>query len=447
MATLGTDPGKTQKKLIWPVTETRTRSQGIPTPMAYLNFIKGILGTGTLSMPIAFHQMGYILSPPLMVASMFLCIYGSYIVINDKNIICYRAKNSDLTYPEAAELALYNGPKLVRKLAPLAKHFINCLNVFSQFLILCAYTLFISYVSKIIFDFYITSFDRRLHIFIVLIPLLIGHIPFRNLETVGFLSFMGNVCTIIGVIISLIMFCQDLHPDIDTMQPFGTFKDIILGFGTMLFAYASFGLVLSTEYNMKQPRMFLQMCGVLNISSYLAGIIYITVGAFGYLKYGNEVETSFVLNFEEGLASTLLILLFGLGIYCSFYVQAFPIFEILIRSKENKATMKGETLTPGQKRGIDLCYRFFISILAALLVVVFNEIHLLLALIGFFCLGLLLIVFPCIIHICIIYIEEPDKLLKAIIPGFIAVFSFTFVIIATVMSLTLVIATALDNET
>ena len=54
--------------------------------------------------------------------------------------------------------------------------------------------------------------------------------------------------------------------------------------------------VMPLENNMKFPRRFLGLCGVLNQGMSGVTLIYILLGFLGYLKYGALTEGSITLN-------------------------------------------------------------------------------------------------------------------------------------------------------
>lgn len=50
------------------------------------------------------------------------------------------------------------------------------------------------------------------------------------------------------------------------------------------------------ENNMKTPHHFTGLCGVLNQGMGAVTLVYILLGFFGYLKYGDAIEGSVTLN-------------------------------------------------------------------------------------------------------------------------------------------------------
>ena len=73
-------------------------------------------------------------------------------------------------------------------------------------------------------------------------------------------------------------------------------KQYPLYFGTAIYAFEGIGVVLPLENQMKTPRDMRGWNGVLNTSMTIVTCLYIAVGFFGYLKYGEDVLGSITLN-------------------------------------------------------------------------------------------------------------------------------------------------------
>jgi proton-coupled amino acid transporter len=54
--------------------------------------------------------------------------------------------------------------------------------------------------------------------------------------------------------------------------------------------------ILPLENNMKTPRSFAGVCGVLNVAMLLIIVMYVAMGFLGYLKYGAGALGSITLN-------------------------------------------------------------------------------------------------------------------------------------------------------
>ena len=58
--------------------------------------------------------------------------------------------------------------------------------------------------------------------------------------------------------------------------------------------------VLPIENQMRRPKDMLGINGVLNTSMALVLALYVAMGFYGYLKYGEDIEASITLNLPPG---------------------------------------------------------------------------------------------------------------------------------------------------
>lgn len=86
-----------------------------------LHLLKGSLGTGILAMPMAFMHSGWLLGiiGTFIIGS--LSTYSIHMLIKAEYELCKRKKVPSLTYPLTTELALLEGPKFLKGLAPFAQ--------------------------------------------------------------------------------------------------------------------------------------------------------------------------------------------------------------------------------------------------------------------------------------------------------------------------------------
>lgn len=59
------------------------------------------------------------------------------------------------------------------------------------------------------------------------------------------------------------------------------------------------GQVLTLEKNMETPASFRGTTGVLNTGMSIILSMYVTIGFFGYVKYGEQAKGSITLNLPE----------------------------------------------------------------------------------------------------------------------------------------------------
>ena len=111
---------------------------------------------------------------------------------------------------------------------------------------------------------------------------------------------LANLLQFVGLGIIFYYLLQDL-PFTWERKIFATWGQLPLYFGTAIYAFEGIGVVLPLENQMKTPAdMKVNICrhlqyfislhqgwnGVLNTSMVMVSCLYIAVGFFGYLKYG-----------------------------------------------------------------------------------------------------------------------------------------------------------------
>lgn len=60
-----------------------------------------------------------------------------------------------------------------------------------------------------------------------------------------------------------------------------------------------FEKIMPLENEMKSPKNFVGVTGILNRSMCIVIALYVVVGLTGYLKYGSEIKSSITLNLPQ----------------------------------------------------------------------------------------------------------------------------------------------------
>lgn len=94
--------------------------------------------------------------------------------------------------------------------------------------------------------------------------------------------------------------------------------------------FVGISMVLPLQNAMKKPRDFHKPSGVLNTGMVVVTSLFLVIGFFGYLKYGDQIESSISLNLpsEEKLAQAVKIL-FAIGVLLGFALQFFIAIQIM----------------------------------------------------------------------------------------------------------------------
>ncbi|XP_036340001.1 proton-coupled amino acid transporter-like protein pathetic [Rhagoletis pomonella] len=85
------------------------------------HLLKASLGTGILSMPIAFMYSGIVLGIFATIFTAFICTHCSYVLVKCAHKLYYKSRRTQMSFAEVAEVSFQNGPKWARGFAPVAK--------------------------------------------------------------------------------------------------------------------------------------------------------------------------------------------------------------------------------------------------------------------------------------------------------------------------------------
>jgi proton-coupled amino acid transporter len=202
-----------------------------------------------------------------------------------------------------------------------------------------------------IFDHYYGSVNYHVYMGIILVPMLLLS-SIRNLKYGQYqhhascfmscscimlsarylspVSMLANLLQFVGLGIIFYYLFQDLPYTWDRKE-FATWGQLPLYFGTAIYAFEGIGVVLPLENQMKTPSDMKGWNGVLNTSMVMVSCLYIAVGFFGYLKYGEAVTGSITLNLPVGeFLATLVKVMMSLSVFCTYALQFYVPVEILL---------------------------------------------------------------------------------------------------------------------
>ncbi|ALC44494.1 path [Drosophila busckii] len=356
------------------------------------HLLKASLGTGILGMPIAFMYSGLVLGIFATIFTAFICTHCSYVLVKCGHKLYYRTRRTKMTFAEIAEAAFLKGPKSLRMFAPVAK-FSILFGLFLTYFGTCAvYTVIVAKnFEQVLEHWFGFDIDSRMLIGILLVPLiLIAWVP--NLKYLAPVSMVANVFMGLGLGITFYYLCQDLPPIQErSLFTLGTLPSF---FSITIFAMEAIGVVMPLENNMKTPKSFLGVCGVLSKGMSGVTLIYIVLGFLGYQRYGDATGQSITLNLpvEEWPAQAVKVLI-ALAVYCTFGLQFYVCLEIVWDGIKEKCT----------KRPLLVNYvlRTVLVTAAVVLAVSVPTIAPFMGLIGAFCFSILGLIFPVIIELIV----------------------------------------------
>lgn len=159
------------------------------------------------------------------------------------------------------------------------------------------YTVFVAANIKQIVDYYWIEIDIKLHMLILLVPLIMI-LCIKNLKFLAPFSTFANGIMFVGIGL-ILYYVFDGISSPSERDAVGVLRNYPLFFCTTLFSLTSVGVVMAVEGNMKTPKSFGGRFGVLNISMAFIVVMYLVMGFFGYLKYGADCEGSITLNLPQ----------------------------------------------------------------------------------------------------------------------------------------------------
>uniref|UniRef100_A0A146M4N4 Proton-coupled amino acid transporter 4 n=1 Tax=Lygus hesperus TaxID=30085 RepID=A0A146M4N4_LYGHE len=310
------------------------RSRHVEHPTSYLetlvHLLKACFGTGILAMPEAFSKSGWAAGIVGTLLTGFICTYAIHMLIGSEQELSRRRKVKTLTYHTTWQAAFEDGPESLRWMAPYAPHITKLFFFFGLLGATSIYIVFMATNLKAVVDNYQDPLDRlnvRWYMLMLWVPLTLLNCV-RNLKYLAPFSTIGTAASVVSYGIVIYYMFQDLPP-LSSREPFGSWGGLPQFFGTALFAMECIGVVMPLKNEMRHPEQFGSSFGVLNVAMTPNLIMFMTVGFFGYLKYGEVVEPSVTLNLpgKDILAQTSRILLV-LSIFITHPLNFYVSFDI-----------------------------------------------------------------------------------------------------------------------
>jgi amino acid permease len=151
-------------------------------------------------------------------------------------------------------------------------------------------------------------------------------IQIRDIRKIAFTSMFGNIVYMASL--AIIFYDGFSHSccvstgDTAWVRVSG----LALVFGTGCFALEGIGLVLPVKSAMKDQEHF---SSVLNIAIAFVATCYVVFGVFGYLFYGDAVESVITKNLTAGGLSNAVRISLSISLFFTYAIQMFPVSEIV----------------------------------------------------------------------------------------------------------------------
>ncbi|KAK6101228.1 Transmembrane amino acid transporter family protein [Brugia pahangi] len=321
----------------------RTRNNNSLSPeQAFAHMVKAMLGTGLLSLPLAFKHAGLWLGLVLMVILCAICLYCMRLVVYAAHYICRRNGRDVIDYANVMRSAVESGPTWISIHGYFFKQLLN-INMFcAQLGFCCVYFVFMADNVQSFFDMNtIIHMPRSVWMVLLLIPIL-SICSIRHLNKLAPFALLANCLYLSAVFILLYFFFTHLKPS-SGFPAIGQIENIPLYFGTVLFAFEGVAVILPVESRMSQPQLFIKWNGVLNCSCLVVMIIFAMMGFYGYLAVGNEVSDTITLDVPHEPLYQSIKLIFSICVMVSYPLQFFIPMERVEKWMTRKIPVENQT--------------------------------------------------------------------------------------------------------
>lgn len=281
-----------------------------------------------LNIPSTFVKIGYVIG---FIGSFLIIIFYMYCVrsiITTEYTLCKRLRVPNMTYAEVVYYAFKTGPPYVQWFAKYSRYIVDGNFVCTWIGANSVFVLLACKNIKCFFDYFCdTDISLRLVMIYLSIPLvLLCCIP--NLKYLIPCSIFANFINLSCIVIILYFVLQDL-PSLADRTEYGDLSSTPLFVATILFTINVTGIIMPLKNEMKHPKSFNSKCGVLNVFYIPFNLLYSAFGLLCYLKYGNDVKESVILNLPGRTWSKVIIGMYGIGICFFFPLNSYVPFDII----------------------------------------------------------------------------------------------------------------------
>ncbi|XP_013789169.1 proton-coupled amino acid transporter 1-like [Limulus polyphemus] len=372
-----------------------------------MHLLKGNTGPGILALPSGFSNSGLIvgaLGIPLMG---LLAIHCMHLLVRCSRHLCKKLGRESLDYSRVALYAFKLGPSPLQKYGRFARRTVNIFLMLTQFGFCCIYFVFVSTnIKQVIYHY--TGADLSIYSYLsILLPFVILLVMVRSLRHLALASTVANVFQIMGLCIIFFNLFQNVPPT--SSRPFTQpLWKLPLYFGTTIFAFEGIGVILPLENEMQTPQDFGGCSGVLNTGMVIVCCLYVAVGFFGFLKFGESVRGSITLNLPAEPAYELVRVMFAIAVFLSYAIQFYVPLQFIWPFIRKKRRLD-EWMSQKTQRMWEYILRAFLVMVTYCLATAIPKLDLFISLVGAVASSSLALVFPCLLEVIVFWNEDMTR--------------------------------------
>ncbi|KAF7256345.1 hypothetical protein EG68_06120 [Paragonimus skrjabini miyazakii] len=368
---------------------------------ALMNFIKGNIGTGMLSMPVVLRYAGLWTGFFMILIAGSMAAYLMKVLVRTSRSVReqHSLDRAKMDYTETVFYVFKYGPMRLRKPKGKIKHTVNLFLIVTQIGFSCVYTLFITENIR----YFIHGFFPHLSISFYLVAFLVclALTPMclcSDMRVFARISAVANVATLLGsILIFIYLFTSGLQP-LDSLPVITNPQGILVAFGIVMFSFEGISLVLPIESKMENPDSYIHPCGVLSVGMIIIITLNVAFGFFGFMRFGEDAKGTITLNIPEypywfSPVKPLFIIAIMVTYLLQFYIPA-SIFSRLMEK------LRCHREASDRRRYINLkLMRIGLVMFSYLMVVTIPKLDLMISLIGAFASSMLAFILPPVLEL------------------------------------------------
>ncbi|CAI2343929.1 unnamed protein product [Caenorhabditis sp. 36 PRJEB53466] len=402
----------------------------ITSKFALINLMKGMLGAGCFSVPLAFKQSGYMAGLFIILVLGFLSALCMIKLVKCAGYLSKINQSAPLDYGNMAYKATQASFKPIRRLAPVSRAIVNTSLCVLQFGICCCFYIFVVYHLHELLEFVMESPPSREALFPIVLPAFLLLVSLSSMRALSLVSLGGNFLMLIALAVIMFQLMTTEHKKLEELPPVTDLVGVVSAAGAILYALEGQAMVLPLENRMKKPEDMTGPFGVLSVGVGMVVVIYSFAGFFGFLAYGNNVQDSITLNLPNDHLGIFVKAVLLAVVYSGFLIQIFPIVAMVwpMIKKKLKKTCGVSTTT---KRVVHFAFRYAIVLVVFMLSYAIPRLSDMVPLVGVTAGMLLALVFPSLFHLLIFLPQfecSPGFLLKILLDIVCIIIGMFFVI-------------------
>ncbi len=286
-------------------------------------------GPAVLTLPRSFVDAGYILGFIITLVIIYLYAYNMHMLVWSEYKLCKLKRVPNMSYSEVLYYSLKEGPRWLQWGAPFARIFTHF--VFIMIWLGCT-AMAVVLISENVQVIYHNLYGTHLAIRSVMLWLVIPLWLMCCIRKLSYLEPFSVAATILNLVcVAVVAYYTCFGPWAWRSIPkFGPIENVPVIAGTVLFNLTATGIIMPLKNEMRNPRKFDSVFGVLTVSYVPVSFLYSFLGLFCSLKYGDGLRPSVIQNLPaDDFLAQLIIILSTLTSVFVYPLASYVVFDVI----------------------------------------------------------------------------------------------------------------------